>query len=394
MFRKAIFWAHLLTAVPAALVVLVMSATGVLLTYQRQITAWADTRGIDGAAPSAGAARLPVDVLLRRVTAAEQGKPTTVRWHADPDRAVEVAYGREKTVFANAYTGQVLGTGSAGVRGFFRTVVAWHRWLGAQGEGVRRDRGKAVTGAANLMFLFLVVSGFYLWWPRNWSPAALRNVLAFRRGLAPMQRDFNWHNVIGFWSAVPLFVIVLSGVVISYRWAGDLVYRAVGESPPPPNGGGAGGPRGGSPVAQGLEPLRVRAERQVPGWRTITLTLPTDREKPVAFAIDRGNGGQPQLRAQLSLTPATGSIVKWEPYSAGTRGRRIRSFLRFAHTGEVAGLLGQTLAGLASLGAAVLVWTGLSLTLRRFRRWRDRRREPRRTRAVPREAAAVPVGAD
>lgn len=46
---------------------------------------------------------------------------------------------------------------------------------------------------------------------------------------------------------------------------------------------------------------------------------------------------------------------------------------RFAHTGEVAGVVGQTVAGLASLGGAFLVWTGISLALRRLRAWLGRR---------------------
>jgi hypothetical protein len=48
--------------------------------------------------------------------------------------------------------------------------------------------------------------------------------------------------------------------------------------------------------------------------------------------------------------------------------------LRFAHTGEVAGIAGQTLAGVVSAGASVLVYTGLALTWRRFRAWQARRR--------------------
>jgi hypothetical protein len=42
---------------------------------------------------------------------------------------------------------------------------------------------------------------------------------------------------------------------------------------------------------------------------------------------------------------------------------------RIAHTGEGAGVVGQTVAGLASLGDAFLVWTGISLALRRLRAW-------------------------
>jgi uncharacterized iron-regulated membrane protein len=103
------------------------------------------------------------------------------------------------------------------------------------------------------------------------------------------------------------------------------------------------------------------------------MTMPKSADAPVVFNIDRGTGGQPQKRASLTLDRATGAEVKWEPFAAGTLGRRMRSVLRFAHTGEVLGILGQTIAGLVSLGAAVLVYTGLSLSLRRLRAWRGRR---------------------
>ncbi|HEX5869697.1 MAG TPA: PepSY-associated TM helix domain-containing protein, partial [Longimicrobium sp.] len=308
-----------------------------------------------------------------------------------------------KTLFVSAYTGQVLSEGNTGVRAFFQKVVALHRWVGAEGEN--RELGKKISGASNLLFLFLVVSGFYLWFPRNWTRAAFRNVAWFRRGLSSKARDFNWHHVIGIWSLVPLFLIVLSGVVISYPWASNLVYRAVGETPPPPQAppgaaaaGGAGGPAGAAPTASrpagerggrgerggadaekpvsldGIGVLAARAERQVEGWRSITLTLPKEAGEPIAFAIDRGDGGQPQKRAQLALDPATGAVSKWEPFPNQTPGRRLRSILRFAHTGEVLGIPGQTLAGIVSLGAAFLVWTGLALTWRRFRQWRAPRR--------------------
>ena len=43
--------------------------------------------------------------------------------------------------------------------------------------------------------------------------------------------------------------------------------------------------------------------------------------------------------------------------------------MRFAHTGEVLGIPGQTVAGLVSAGGVVLVWTGIALALRRFLAW-------------------------
>jgi hypothetical protein len=41
-------------------------------------------------------------------------------------------------------------------------------------------------------------------------------------------------------------------------------------------------------------------------------------------------------------------------------------WLRFAYTGEVYGLTGQTVAGVVTGGAVVLVWTGIALASRRL----------------------------
>lgn len=368
-FRKILFWCHLSVGVCVALVVIVMSATGVLLAYQKQATAWADRRAVAGAPTRGATGRLPAEELLRRAEASAGATPTAIVLRSRTDAPVEVSFGRERRVLMDPFTGEPLADRSAGVRKFFSVVTAWHRTLGATGDN--RAIGKAITGGANLGFLFLVVSGFFLWWPRNWAPAALRNVTLFRRGLSGRARDFNWHNVIGVWSVLPLFLVVLSGVVISYRWAGDLVYASVGERAPAQ---AAEAPRGAiatsAPIWQGTNALFAAAERRVPGWTSISATLPRGDAKTMTFSIDAGTGGQPQRRASLVLDRATAREVKWEPFAAQTRGRRLRSIFRFAHTGEVLGLAGQTIALLVSLGAVVLAATGLLLSLRRLRSWR------------------------
>src|SRR5688572_21550599 len=212
--RKIIFWCHLPVGVVAGLVILNMCVTGVLLTYEKQIISWADTRNYRSAPPTAETRHLPVESLIAKAAEARGANPTAVTLKADPEAPAEIGFGRDAaSLFVNPYSGQVLGEGSQKVRSFFRGVTEWHRWLGAKGDN--RNVARAITGACNLGFLFLVMSGFYLWWPRNWSLKSLRSVTWFRRGLPARARDFNWHNVIGFWSAVPLFIVVLSAVVIS-----------------------------------------------------------------------------------------------------------------------------------------------------------------------------------
>lgn len=374
--RKIIFWCHLPVGVIAGVVILIMCVTGVLLAYEKQITSWADTRGYRSASPSAEARHLPVETLVAKARDARGANPSAITVKSDSAAPAEVAFGREATLFVNPYSGQVLGEGSQGVRSFFRTVTDWHRWLGAKGDN--RNVARAITGACNLGFLFLVTSGFYLWWPRNWNLKALRSVTWFRRGLPGRARDFNWHNTIGFWCAPALFVIVISGVVISYTWAGNLVYRIVGETPPAPraNQQQPARPNNGESAAEpitNIDSAWTIAERQVGDWRSISLQLPSSASAPLTFNIDSGTGGQPQKRGQLVLDRTTGAVTKWEPFSSYTRGRQLRSILRFAHTGEVAGIVGQTIAGIVTLGGAVLALTGLALAFRRFYAWLGRR---------------------
>jgi uncharacterized iron-regulated membrane protein len=363
--RTLVFWTHLTAGVTAGIVILIMSVTGVLLTYERQLIEWSD-RAYRTIPPSQDVDRLSVEALLGRAREQRPDQtPTAITVRSDPRAPASLTLG-QTTVYQNVYSGDLVGEPSTGIRAAMTQLRSWHRWLAMAGE--RRPIGKAVSGWANLIFLFIVLSGMYLWIPRRWGRQNLRAVVFFRRGLHGKARDFNWHNVMGIWCALPLAIIVACAAPISFPWANALVYRIAGESvPPPPSPAGTRRPDQTTVrYPEGLNALWARAEQQVPGWRSINLRLPTSSERSAVFAIDSGTGGQPQRRATLALDVHTGSVTRWEPFEAQSRGRRLRSWTRFTHTGEYYGIVGQTIAGVASAGAVVLVCTGFALALRRF----------------------------
>src|SRR5687768_3218166 len=158
MLRSTIFWIHLVCGVTTGIVVLMMSVTGVLLTYERQILAWAER--VEYTAP-AGAARLPLEDL---VAAAKLGRPeftpTTIVLRNEPDAPVVLGAGRSGSLFVDPYSGAVSEPGAQGLRRFFAATTGWHRWFNASGEN--RAIPRAITGASNLAFLFLILSGMYL----------------------------------------------------------------------------------------------------------------------------------------------------------------------------------------------------------------------------------------
>jgi len=387
MVRSSIFWIHLVCGVATGVVVLMMSVTGVILTYERQILAWAERTTYP--APSPGVQRLPLEELVEAAKLRRpEFVPTTIVVRNEADAPVVLSAGRSGQLQVDPYSGDVREPGAQGLRQFFSAVTGWHRWFNATGEN--RALPRAITGASNLAFLFLVLSGIYLWLPRVWKWAAFKAHLLFNaKATTAKARDFNWHHVFGIWSAIPLAVVVATATVFSYPWANDLVYRAVGEQPPRSGGGGGGSPgaQRGQPEAAviapngtaidrlGYDALLARAAAHGE-WRTLTLNLPSDPDAPtVRIGIDEGNGGQPYLRHTITLDAATGIVESYAPFSSQTTGQKARSWIRFLHTGEALGIVGQTVAGLVSFTSILMVWTGLALAYRRLLQplWRRKR---------------------
>ena len=82
----------------------------------------------------------------------------------DPRAQGVITAGRAGTLLVNPYTASVSEQGGEAAAFVFETVTGWHRWFNATGDS--RATARAITGASNLAFLFLVLSGLYLWLPR------------------------------------------------------------------------------------------------------------------------------------------------------------------------------------------------------------------------------------
>lgn len=375
MFRKTIFWLHLACGVSAGLVVLMMSVTGVILTYERQVQVWEDRSYY--AEPEAGQQMLDADQLIAASRNLEEFEPTSLMLSSDPTAPAMLRQGRSQTQYLNPYTGQAYQPHSDSFSAFFSTVRGWHRWFNMTGDS--RSSARAVTGAANLMFLFLVLSGIYLWLPKVYAWATLRARLWFNASnMNANARDFNWHHVFGFWAAIPLVVIISTATVFNYSWANSLVYRLAGEEPPVRGSASnaetpAPAPVSRLPYAELVDTAKSYSE----DWRTITLAIPDTNAISANLTLDEGDGGQPQKRHVLTLDVSNGEVVNWAPFNSQTAGAQARRWVRFLHTGEALGLIGQTIAGIASFAAILMVWTGLALALRRLLRWVEKLKRER-----------------
>lgn len=374
MIRAVIFWLHLTVAAVAGVVILMLAATGVVLSLEETVTGLAERRYVV-AAPE-GAVRLTPE----EIAGAAGFTATSLSYRSDPRAPVRVHEGQDRYARVDPYTGRVLATGPGGLERFFEAVHDWHRWFNVSGGSVRRAR--AVMGAVNVAFLFLLLTGPILWLPRPITRRSLAKAALLRRGAKGAKRDFNWHQVVGIWSVLPLVVIAATAVATSYPAVGDRVYPMVGNVVPAgtwPVGSASVDPaRAENPALvpdsarvpdRDLEAALATAEAWTPKWRTLILNVPRPSDGEIRVEVRGGRAGQPHRTGVLTLDAASGTARAWESFADDTPARRAQQFLRYAHTGEYWGLGGQLLAGLFSLAAALMVWTGLSLAVRRLRRF-------------------------
>jgi uncharacterized iron-regulated membrane protein len=384
MIRRIIFWTHLACGIVAGIAVFTMSLTGVLLTYERQINNWvAESHYVQEPA----AARMPLADLVGLQQLAQPDQPASaVVITNDPGAPVTFRAGRRGGLNLNPYTGEPMHLESPGLERFFGAMTSFHRWFSIEGEN--RAIARQITGVSNVIFFFLVLSGMYLWLPAIWKWGMFKVRLAFRSNYPTSKiRDFHWHHIFGIWAAIPLLAVVYSGAVISYPWAANLMYMAFGAEIPAAGGGRGGPPNPGpgqqrptagpvlgnsgdlavAPTFLSLDTLLAKAQTEAGNeWNRLTLTLPKAEQNAVQIEVDRGNGAQAFKRYTLSLDRTTGEVVSVQNFADTPEAQRLRGITRFLHTGEVLGFWGQTIAGLASLAALFMVWTGFALSWRRL----------------------------
>lgn len=370
--RKIIFWTHLCLAIPAAVFIFLMSATGVLLTYEHAIVEWVASQ--EKVEAPEGARRMSVDEMA---AVAKENSPEDARLSlnfANRENApVAVRQGRSGEVLLDPYTGEISESRAAAVGDWFHEIVAFHRWLGL--EGVARDRARAINGASNLVFLFLAVSGLYLWLPKVMKWVFFRQHLFFMKKYPTAKaRDFNWHHVFGIWALIPIILMTVSGAMFYYPWANKLLYGAFGEEAPTrggPPGGGRGGPgeqAEPAPVPEGLATLQMAfdaASETDPEWDAISMPVIGPRDTSVGITVYNG-GRLPRHRVTQHYDLAEGAITRVEGIDEMSPGRKARIWMRYIHTGEQYGIIGSTIAGLSSLAGCFLVYTGLALAFRRL----------------------------
>lgn len=127
-----------------------------------------------------------------------------------------------KIIHINPYSGKVLYINDM-YSGFFRWILDGHFYLWLPPE-----IGQIVISSATLIFVFLIISGFILWFPKNKKAANQRFWFRWREGVKWKRKNYDLHNITGFYVMSIALIFAVTGLVWGFPWFAQGYYSLVG----------------------------------------------------------------------------------------------------------------------------------------------------------------------
>jgi uncharacterized iron-regulated membrane protein len=279
--------------------------------------------------------------------------------------------GDERYVYADPYTGRILG--ERGAHSYpLGWLFFWHTKL------LSGRTGQLVVGVLGALLFALAVSGIILWWPRRSAAIGPSLSIALRSGSARLNLDL--HRAVGFYASWLLLAASFTGLSLVFPRAFQRGLEAATRSASAPTG-----PRAlSTPMLPPLpvDTLLAIAERAQPGG-AVSYIYAASGDPGSTVRIRKRLPGELHQNGKsfVHLDPRTGAVLLVEDGRGASLGDRAYSALYPIHTGAALGLPTRLLAMMTGLAPALLAVTGAAVWWRR-RRFRRMLRRGARTAAL------------
>jgi uncharacterized iron-regulated membrane protein len=217
--RKALFQIHLWLGIGIGLYVVLISVSGSMVVYRRELSRKFARRRVFVTELSH---RMSLDELRqaaqRHYPAYEVNSVLEPRERNQPVTVVLERNTNRKPVLFDPYTGADLGNPVSRMDAAIQWVVDLH------GDLLLGKPGRFVNGIGSALVTLIALSGIVIWWPgvKNW-----------RRSLAVSWKAnfarFNWdlHSAIGFWSSWLVLIWGISGLYLCFPQTFNSVFNVL-----------------------------------------------------------------------------------------------------------------------------------------------------------------------
>ncbi|CDD95261.1 uncharacterized protein BN604_02387 [Bacteroides intestinalis CAG:315] len=396
--RKIFRNIHLWLSIPFGILITLICFSGAALVFEKEVMELChrDLYFVK----KVEAAPLPMEQLMTKVAATlpDSVSVTGVNVSFDPERAYQVTLSkpRRASMYVDQYTGEV--TGKYERAPFFNFMFRMHRWLL---DSMKQDGGifwgKMIVGTSTLMFVFVLISGVVVWWPR--TRKALKNSLKIVANKGWRRFWYDLHVAGGMYTLVFLLAMALTGLTWSFQWYRTGFYKTFGVEVQPsmghgnaaanatakggkPNGkpegkeghGERSGNRGERPAGEGGRPEGRGAHRRSPyaHWEQVYKQLAQANPGYKQISVSDGSAsvafsrfGNQRATDRYKFNPRNGEITETTLYKDLEDSGKIRGWIYSVHVGSWGGMLTRILTFIAALIGASLPLTGYYLWIRK-----------------------------
>lgn len=378
--RKLFKKLHLWLSLPFGLIIMTTCLTGALLVFEKEITALVQHESV---ASVPDQEPLPLSVLLERVAekTPDSVEITSITIPTSPHRAYNVGLSKPRRagVLIDPYTGKIIGP--SGRLAFFTTVRELHRWLldsmKPEAEGI--FWGRVIVGTSTLLFVFILLTGLFLWWPKKLKGVGKRLKISLHQGRQRLFYDL--HAVGGVYVFVLLLAMAMTGLTWSFEWYRTGFYKVFGAEMAE-GGKGDKGPkkdkRKDAPREEGAEQAKLPAshiywEEVVSYVREVSeADYPEITVKDGEVEVPLAGLGNIRATDSFRFDKKTGQVTEYKAYREAKRDKKLRGWIYSVHTGAWGGLFTRICYVLAALFGASLPLTGYYIFYQR--KWGKKRK--------------------
>ena len=375
--RKIFRNIHLWLSVPFGILITLICFSGAALVFEKEVMELCHRELYF--VKKVEAAPLPMEQLMTKVAATlpDSVSVTGVNISSDPERAYQVTLSkpRRASMYVDQYTGEV--TGKYERAPFFNFMFRMHRWLL---DSMKQDGGifwgKMIVGTSTLMFVFVLISGVVVWWPR--TRKALKNSLKIVANKGWRRFWYDLHVAGGMYALVFLLAMALTGLTWSFQWDRTGFYKTFGVEVQPSMGHGnaaanataKGGKRDGKP--EGREGRGAHRYSPYTNWQQVYEQLAEANPDYKQISVSDGSAsvavprfGNQRGTDRYKFNPRNGEITETTLYKDLDNSGKIRGWIYSVHVGSWGGMLTRILTFVAALIGASLPLTGYYLWIRK-----------------------------
>lgn len=380
ILKKINAWLHLWLGLASGIVVFIVSITGCILVFEQELKPL--TQPWQNADRPAEAAYLPPSAIQQKLKSAFPDKKTLSIWYQGHGRTAKVTLDSDSTIFVNPYTADVAGI--VDHEDFFHFILDGHVGVWIEGEV-----GHQIVAWSTLIFFVLLITGLVLWWPKKWNKSSREKSFTIKWKARFKRVNYDLHNVLGFYSLIPVLVITLTGLNMGFAWINKGVYwlASGGEEPAPYRRGAAVSDTTQVPTRSRLTNVDLAFEKGMNELGTynkdaIIVSIPQKPADAIYVCTDMDRGAWRDIfldQYTLNELPSTG--VQIDQLNVADWLRRSNYAL---HVGAIGNMPTKIVYFVSSLICASLPVTGFYIWL--GRRGTGHRRK-KKTRPTPRNIA-------